>query len=168
MFSLDTHKQKKLKDDIFEFFIIFSRFEFALKESGFLVDKSNAEASWDKFVSQYKDEFTVDEKIKSSYEYLTSAETRPNRQKTRKNTENPDEISTYWDTLNLDTNSPELKKATDVIKVIRNNLFHGGKYGDKTWSDLERTSLLVTHSVTMLLSIVNLDEHLQVYFENYA
>lgn len=42
MFSQDARKQQRLKDDIFNFFVVFSRFEFALKESGYLKDKKSS------------------------------------------------------------------------------------------------------------------------------
>ncbi|EJB8691729.1 hypothetical protein C1S99_25215 [Vibrio parahaemolyticus] len=169
MFSQDARKQQRLKDDIFNFFVVFSRFEFALKESGYLKDKKVAEPSWDKFVTKYKTEFSVNEDIQESYIYLTSEETRPNKQKTNKTNQNGEEVfNTYWDKFNLDAGAPELKKACDVVLTIRNNLFHGGKYGEKTWNDPEKTTLFVNHSVVLILAFTKLDEDIQVYFENFA
>lgn len=169
MFSFEAKEQKQLKDDIFTFFCIFSRFEFALKESGFLANKNHAEANWGSFVNTYKGQFSVSNEAKKSFWYLTDADTRPNKQKVIKTIEDGHEVlSTQWEQFNMDAGAPDLQKVTDAIKVVRNNLFHGGKYGDKTWNDVNRTSLLVKSSVIMILELVNLNEYLQAYFEDFA
>lgn len=172
MFSFENGKQEELRQEIFEFFVVFSRFEFALKERGYIKRKEegkNAEPDWDAFLKINKDNFIVTEDCSVSFQYLTTPETAPNRQKLFYTTESGEEvIKTNWSEQKIDINTPDLKKVIDSIKLVRNNLFHGGKYGDKSWCDFTRTSNLLRHSISMLFVLKELDEYISAYFEDFA
>ncbi|MGI2801004.1 hypothetical protein ACRTC3_20820 [Photobacterium damselae] len=166
MFSSEQEIQKKLEKDIFQFFVIFSRFEFALKSSGFLQkQKKNAEPDWNSFVKKYKDTFQVTEALSPSFSYLTEQKSAPNRQMLKVSN---GALSTTWEKQNINVKDPELKKVTDSIKLVRNNLFHGGKYGDKSWNEPKRTSILINHSIKVILALVELDQEIKISFENFT
>ena len=169
MFSCEDQQQEQLKKDIFKLFVIYSRFEFALKASGYLVKKNAgkpAEPNWDLFVRRYKNAFKVSGKIEISFNFLTEQKTAPNRQVLV--VSNKGELSTKWVTQNIDPNSPELKRVVDSIKLIRNNLFHGGKYGEESWNNLERARLLIEHVINVIWTLVELDKDIEAYFEDFA
>lgn len=55
----------EIRDLAFDFFYWFSRFEFALKEAGYLKNSKPgfvAEPGWDKFVSKWKADYKISEK----------------------------------------------------------------------------------------------------------
>ncbi|WP_407531880.1 hypothetical protein [Vibrio parahaemolyticus] len=173
MFSSEQKKQEKLEKEIFKFFVIFSRFEFALKSSGFLVKKpsgKSAEPNWDSFVKKYKETFQVTDDLNNSFTYLTNQCSAPSRQILVVSDEGTvnEVLSSTWKEQNIDVNAPELKKVVDSIKLVRNNLFHGGKYGDKSWNDPDRTSLLIEHSIKVIWALVGLNSDIEVYFEDFA
>ncbi|WP_230432141.1 hypothetical protein [Plesiomonas shigelloides] len=177
MFSSEKKKQEKLEKEIFKFFVIFSRFEFALKSSGFLVKKPSekpsekpAEPNWDSFVKKYKKTFQVTDELNNSFTYLTNQCSAPSRQILVVSDEGTvnEVLSSTWKKQNIDANAPDLKKVVDSIKLVRNNLFHGGKYGDKSWNDPERTSLLIEHSIKVIWALVELNSDIEVYFVEFA
>ncbi len=172
IFSFERGEQDELRKEIFKFFVVFSRFEFALKEGGYIKKREegkNAEPDWDAFLKANKSKFSVTAKCSNSYCYLTDPETAPNNQKIFYVTESDvKEIKTHWTEQTIDLNSPSLKRVIDSVKLVRNNLFHGGKYGDKTWCDLNRTSSLLKHSIFMLFVLKELDQNISIYFEDFA
>lgn len=46
---------------VFDFFALFSRFEYALKRAGFLRDKERAEPNWDAYTNSLRGSFATDE-----------------------------------------------------------------------------------------------------------
>ena len=51
-----------------------------------------------------------------------------------------------WKELQFEANEFELQKVTLLLRLVRNNLFHGGKHGDKHWDDPESTVRLLKQS----------------------
>ena len=125
----------------FDFFYWFSRFEFCLKENGYLkYDEpgSNAEPGWDKFVAEY------------ASTYRASAEARellsepPERQIVLEN------HTLDWRAVGLTDCTSELAKVARLIKTVRNNLFHGGKHGAAGWDNPTRAESLLSASKAVL------------------
>src|SRR5688572_29831086 len=131
-------QRNKITDDLervaFDFFYWFSRFEFALKENGYLKSDtpgSNAEPSWRKFVEKWQYEYTATRAAKA----LIAA--KPQRQ-----------VVGRWGALDFepvrfDDNPSELGAVVRLAKTVRNNLFHGGKHGSAGWDDPDRTQQLL-------------------------
>ena len=134
-------------DLTFEFFILFSKFECALKHSGYLKrSRGYAEPDWNKFADNseasleklfsYSNQRTVSHAL-----YITTAPPKrqwvENGRLTWKETESP---RNFKDFLNC-------------IKTVRNNLFHGGKFGCDGFTDPERSFQLIAASIAILAEL---------------
>ena len=125
----------ELKDLAFDFFYWFSRFEFALKENKILKRKEageNAEPGWESFVENYANKFVH---TKETEKLLVLS---PKRQKIGQNSE------LEWRDVGLQDCQSELCKVIRLLKIIRNNLFHGGKHGADDWDNPARTKELLS------------------------
>lgn len=118
----------------FEFFYWFSRFEFALKENGYLRSNRpgvNAEPGWDAFERRWRSEY----QLTSEAEHLLQLS--PNRQVVGKHGE------LNWAAVAIAECPSDLARVISLLKVVRNNLFHGGKHGSESWDDRGRTASLL-------------------------
>lgn len=130
----------------FEFFFWFSRFEFALKENGYLnslVDGAKAEPGWDNFVDHWHPT------------YVLSVEAR------RLLTSPPDRQIVLirqlkWRPVGLADCTSNLARVVRLVKTVRNNLFHGGKHGGAGWDDPKRTEGLLKDSIAILEQLADL------------
>ena len=132
---------KELSVLAFDFFYWFSRFEFCLKDNGYLKHHEpgdNAEPGWDKFVERH------------SANYQPSADAQallndpPERQIVLANRE------LDWRAVGTSDCTSELAKVARLVKTVRNNLFHGGKHGAAGWDNPTRTQLLLSASKAVL------------------
>lgn len=154
------------KDDIageltqlaFDYFYWFSRFEFCLKENGFLQNKepgAGAEPGWNEFVATYAEEYEL------SAEALLLLGAPPDRQVVGAN----DTLA--WRALGLDNCRSDLERVVRSVKTVRNNLFHGGKHGAAGWDDVERMRFLITNSQSVLEHLVDLGDLRRDYERMY-
>lgn len=137
----------ELSKQAFDFFFWFSRFEFALKENGYLkshLPGRNAEPGWDEFVGRWNLKYTPSTEAK---ELLASP---PERQIVLAN----DVLD--WKPVGLGDCNSELAKVVRLIKTVRNNLFHGGKHGGAGWDNPQRTQQLLTASKAVLNQLAKL------------
>lgn len=124
-----------LRENAFDFFYWFSRFEFCLKEAGIFKSEDigrNAEPGWSRFVSKYENKF------QPSKESERLMELDPKCQKIGANS------SLEWKSIHFDEVDSDLFKVVKLVKTIRNNLFHGGKHGDRGWDNPDRSKELLT------------------------
>lgn len=131
----------------FDFFYWFSRFEFALKENGYLKSRkvgAKAEAGWDAFIKERHAQYTA------STEANALLEAPPKRQIISPNNE------LCWEAVVLDDGKSELAKIVHLLKIVRNNLFHGGKHGDADWDNPARTMFLVSSGIAILNQLAQL------------
>lgn len=125
----------------FEFFYAFARFEFCMKEAGYLkADKpgKKAEPNWDKFVRSNRTKYSL------STEALKLLQAGPQQQ-----------ISTAhgklaWREIEFDENEYDLQKMAILLRAARNNVFHGGKHGANGWDDVNRSMQILTHGKAVL------------------
>jgi hypothetical protein len=125
----------------FDFFFWFSRFEFALKEGGYLRSHkvgAKAEPGWERLVDGLSLHYTP------STEATLLLAAAPERQVVGVGN------SLTWAPLDLEECKSELEKVVLSIKTVRNNLFHGGKHGAASWDDAERTTALLLASLAVL------------------
>jgi hypothetical protein len=130
----------------FEFFFWFSRFEFTLKENGFLKSRVNgarAEPGWDEFVHQWHPSFVM------SDEALRLLAEPPDRQIIQNN-------QVEWGPVGLADCTSDLARVIRLVKTTRNNLFHGGKHGSAGWDNPKRASQLLNDGKAILDQLADL------------
>ena len=144
--TLGIHMRKddvggSLSNLAFDFFYWFSRFEFALKENGYLNSYEHgakAEPGWNEFVDRWHPRYTA------SAEAQLLLKHPPESQIVIANG------ALAWKPVQLADCNSELSKVVRLTKTIRNNLFHGGKHGGAGWDNSERTEILLTNSKAVL------------------
>ncbi len=135
-----------LKNVSFDFFYWFSRFEFALKENGYLKDATvgaKAEPNWKAFVEKWSVNYVP------SAAALNLVAANPKRQVVGV-------TELEFRDVGFDDNPSELGKVVRLASTVRNNLFHGGKHGHDNWDDPARTEMLLTLSITLLNELADL------------
>jgi len=149
------------KDSILRFFIIFSRFEYALKRAGyFKSDKNNGvKPDWDRFASGLKEHFnySVNKELTCSIDYLKN---KPPLRQILKNNE------FGWEDTGDDQRQPLIIMLICYIKRVRNNLFHGGKFPLRPIEETARDCLLLNSSLTILNECLRLSPIVRNYFLN--
>lgn len=125
-----------------EYFRLFSRFEYALKASGYLVPNSrDAKADWERFSVEINDAFDkIDNKeLKAAITFMLS---EPPKKQINNN-----------GVVDWDETLPNSKNQTDLlllyVRRIRNNLFHGGKFNGH-WFAPERSGPLIDSGIKIL------------------
>lgn len=145
----------ELSELAFDFFFAFSRFEFALKENGYLRDHTPdavALPGWSEFVA----EFSAAYKVSAEAQELLKAS--PEQQVVG----NHDALS--WRAVDLSRSNSELDSVVKLLKTIRNNLFHGGKHSAAGWDDVPRTKTLLQSGLVVLEQLAALDAVLEPDF----
>lgn len=132
------------KKRLIEFFISFSRFEYALKASGFVNLQGNRiYANWDLFIASIIDNFiqTKNDNLNSAVNYII---------------DNPPRIQSLvggavmWRDRQLQENEPLINKLRLHISDIRNNLFHGGKFNGSYQAEIARNNELIKSALIIL------------------
>ncbi|MCN5640014.1 hypothetical protein [Escherichia coli] len=134
-------ENSELNNLSFEFFQEFSRYEYCLKMTGLCNQDGNVVADWDKYASQVQIDFDSpgDPRLAASIDYYIN--NQPKRQNVKGGT-------LYWS----DEPSEQGNKAVLVLMLIRrvrNNLFHGGKFNGH-WFAPQRSKLLLQHGLIIL------------------
>jgi len=142
----------------FEFFVVFTRFEYALKRNGFCRSNESGDVigvDWDKAAASL--EKTCGHEItqfRSSGAYIFSV---PPRKQTRTGQD------FTWRDSNTETMG-EARRALHLLSTVRNNLFHGGKWPSHPVSDPSRDSRLIADAVKLLQLIVESHPKLRASF----
>jgi hypothetical protein len=138
-----------------EFFAVFSRFEFALKESGFdRIVRGFVEPAWRRYAEEVAKLLVVEQgsSLDQAVSYL--CDEPPLSQVGAK----------QWERRPLLGNS-KLEQAIDAAKQVRNNLFHGGKHTPH--SPPGRDNALVKSSLAVLYACLEADKEMRdVYTQN--
>lgn len=125
----------ELKDVSFEYFYWFSRYEYSLKANGFLKNtevRSAAEPGWQRFIDAYCDSYQPSDEAKQLMVL------HPKKQIVGLNQE------LEWKNVGIEDCKSDLCVVVRMLKVIRNNLFHGGKHGDVDMDNKERNVELLS------------------------
>lgn len=125
----------------FEFLFAFSRFEYGLKKNGYLKSADTgkkAEPNWDMFVKRNRNKYVPS----NAAQALVRA--RPKQQVVT----GKEQLG--WQELQFAENEYELQKVTLLLRLVRNNLFHGGKPADAHWDDAQKVIPLLQTSQTVL------------------
>jgi hypothetical protein len=136
-----------------EFFAVFSRMEFALKEDGFVKKgPSRAQPDWDRFATAAATWLTLapESNAAAAVAYLT---------------EEPPQVQTAqlkWEAAPLAGQSA-VERAVHAVTRVRNNLFHGGKHTPH--SPEGRDEKLVRFSLQLIYACLEQNEGLRTTFE---
>lgn len=132
-------------DLVCEFIAVFSRLEYALKATRFSVGNDDGvSANWDRFANEANAIFhEIDsEVLETSVKYLFS---RPPRKQVLE-----DRQRLNFREFEIDHAQRPLQQILLMVRTIRNNLFHGGKYLPFGEDEPGRNEALVQHSLIVL------------------
>jgi hypothetical protein len=150
------------KELVCEFLLYFSRFEYALKRAGFVVgDEKWAEPAWDSFVNSIRGQFSSANGITfmRAIQLLDSAP--PQKQVLK-------DGQLSWADNKKDISESQEAWILRLVRTVRNNLFHGGKYPDTVVPDLERDLQLLRACLTVLKQTLQLSPTVMPWFSSEA
>jgi hypothetical protein len=146
MDSIDTiNSIAANKKVVFTYFGMFSRFEYALKRSGFVRDANgHAEAHWDNYANSLRGQFSgvKDAEFQKAVGFLK-------REAPKKQILQPSGDLDWADTPQGQGESDE-QYVLRLTRAIRNNLFHGGKFPSGPVSDVARNRELLDAGITVM------------------
>jgi hypothetical protein len=142
----------------FAFFCVFSRYEFALKEAGFLTSieaEANAKADWSCFSKCVQAEYSRNQEQAFVKAVACLLDKPPKKQIVkgdgslgfRKPTETRRDID--W--------------VLTLVCRVRNNLFHGGKSSEREFYS-ERDGILMRSSLIVLNSCLDWNDQVKTYY----
>lgn len=147
-------------DLCFRFFILFSRFEYALKRAGFYKEPGKKQRSlelcWDKAGN------ALNSLCKPSLEEYHKRNPYMFQKPPKKLMIHPNG-QIEWFSSNIQTMNTT-RQALHIVSSVRNNLFHGGKWPDGPQSDTARDKLLIESSIEIIEIILNSAESVRTHF----
>ncbi|WP_339867064.1 hypothetical protein [uncultured Algoriphagus sp.] len=140
-----------------DFLILYSRFEYALKECGFLQTSTRVMASIEKYVSSIKDKFKLESGSKLEVAINFIIESPPKVFQIRNE-------SLIWEEKKEDGETLEV--LPEYLRRVRNNLLHGGKFygGIETGS---RNLNLISNSIIIIEYWIDLNEDVKSKFREF-
>lgn len=139
----EVYKQVRFdRDLVFKFFTVFSLFEHALKNAGFVTpaNKHNdAQPNWDKFAVDIEGEFNpkATPELEAAVTYMLA---KPVMRQVVKETQ------LEFFERSKPENQKEIVWISVLVRGVRNNLFHGAKFR----YDPDRDSELIRYSLVIL------------------
>lgn len=144
-----------------EFFVLFSRFEYALKRSGFLrPNVPEAQADWGRFARENQTPFSESNSVSvAKKEAVAYYEKEPPRKQLQQNGR------LHWsDPLRPGDGETSLEFLCRAIGTVRNNLFHGGKFPQFPVQDVSRDEALLKHAKELLFELLELNAEVRRQF----
>jgi hypothetical protein len=144
------------------FFIFFSRFEYALKRHPKYLKQGtvNAEPNWNLFASDRNKDFIPNSSavLNEAVKYFLK---EPPRKQIIENT-----FISWSEPQKYNGKEPLLIWLLRMIRYVRNNLFHGGKFPLINISDPSRNRELLFNSFVILQESLKLDKSIEeIFFE---
>ena len=149
---------KENRDFVFQFFLAVARFEYALKRAGFVKTlDGKADANWDTFASKYKNVFdpAKSDELKQACVYFKA-------HPPRKQIITAGVLS--WSEPDVLGGAPILTWLLGSVRMVRNNLFHGGKFPIAPIEEPARNLTLLRHGLTIIGACVLLDTKVRNHF----
>ncbi len=150
------------RQDAIQLFLLFSRFEYALKRRGFVsvTHGGQVKPDWDRYARE-NDWLTNEnglrrpvDSIRDHVEYLLKVP--PKKQVV-------EEQDLTWKPDNHD-GPDDLVRVLTLVRRVRNNLFHGGKFPGAPVEEIARDRRLLEASIEILYFCLDADESLYSYF----
>jgi hypothetical protein len=131
-----------------EFFFIFARFEYSLKIVGYRKrEDGEAESDWAKLSKDLEGTFRNPPSVELAKAIDYFMQHPPKKQMVRNSN------------LKWEENLPPTKLLADKVMIyvrrVRNNLFHGGKFGTQYLEDPERSEELMKYGIVILNSCLD-------------
>ncbi len=147
------------RDLVADFFIVFARFEYALKRADYLIcDKGSALPDWVDFAKKNSGKFDLENsEVLEAMNYLLA--NPPKRQVVQDGDLFFSDTKRYGNAKNSD-----FEKLIDIIKGVRNNLFHGGKFPSGPADEPGRDTQLIQSAICLLERALEIDEGVQKAF----
>lgn len=149
------------KELALEFFLVFSRVEFALKAAGYAYQsRDGAKPAWDRFARELKDTFNPDinAELETAYAYYIGLP--PQKQVFKDGV-------LGWEN-SIPTNHSPIETLMIYIRRVRNNLFHGGKFNPQNYDETERNEYLLKFALCILKETLNLNHRVQRAYDMAA
>lgn len=146
------------KNLVIEFFIFFSRFEYALKKAGYIDGNSKRVwANWEEFANEIEKFFDAkkNEELEEAVNYLL---TNPPRKQILK------DGKLSWKDNKQSKKESDTEYLLRLVRTVRNNLFHGGKFPELLTYDHERDEKLLLSSLVLLNKCLELKQNLKNHF----
>ena len=143
----------------FRYCAVFARFEYALKETGFLNnDKGSAQANWDVFANSLKGKFSAvhDAEFIGAIAFLKAS---PPRKQVVVG------VGTDWKDSVQGAGDTDEQFVIRLIRVVRNNLFHGGKSFTDGEKVVGRNAELMKAGLVVMEQCLKLSPDVLVAFE---
>lgn len=138
---------------------VFSRMEYALKSTRYAIGSDRDVApAWDQFSNEIDCAFhqITEPAIVEARDYLL---THPPRKQTLAG-----KSIVFIDQI-IDKNQKPTQQILLMVRTVRNNLFHGGKYLPEGEAEIGRNNILVLHSLNILLACSKLNNEVKINFE---
>lgn len=158
---VDRALHARLPEQARNFFVVFARFEYAMKQSGTYSrgGKSGVDPDWDGLAKDLGEEFFASVRAERLAQLLI---TEPPKKQIKQ-----DDGSLGWRDMGAVSNARELFLA---VRRVRNNLLHGGKYRDQcsgAYVEIggsERSDALLSQSLAVLDLALNTKPEVDKYF----
>ena len=143
-----------------EFLAMFSRLEYALKvTTKFRMPRNGeAKANWEAFVTEVEPLFDhkANNSLSEAFNYLTG--------QPLKFLGTQDGVLDWYE-FKVPSNSSDAEKVIRVIKQVRHNLFHGGKFAHDSHATKERDTQLLNYGLIILENMIQLIEEVKSAYE---
>ncbi len=138
------------RDRVLRFFVLFARFEYALKRTRFLRDTERAQPDWNSFTAAATGKLHAgpETELARAIDYLTEHPPLQQRVVTGR---------LEWLPAQARGGSVEAR-LVEHVKAVRNNLFHGGKFPTAPIKELARDRALLDASITVLEALAILEQ----------
>jgi hypothetical protein len=134
---------------VFEFFFVFSRFEYALLNTGYIAErKGGAFADWDRFARDH-DQIFISDQIEQLQKAVRYYEEHPPMKQVVESG-----MLTVREAIPQD--KERLVRLLILVRRVRNNLFHGEKFKALLEGDSARDKDLLEHGLTILHACLKL------------
>jgi len=150
------------KELIYKFFYHFSRFEFALKTTGYILSNdNNVLPDWDRFAKSIDQKYELieikSEEFQKSIKYFF--EQPPKKQ-----------IINSSGTLDWEEYKPKkvqhsFKELLMLVRRVRNSFFHGGKFISGSIIGSERDTTLIEYGLIILKNCLELNQEVKDKFQ---
>jgi len=169
---MGNYQTRANQELLLDFFLTFSRFEYALKVSGFFKMPNQtrhdprcppaAEADWDSFAVSLRGIFSENrtERLRQASEYLLDSP--PNKQVIIKDGCG---WAIAWETPIRPRHETDIEFILRMVRSVRNNLFHGGKHNIELHEQTERTEQLLRSSLAILNECLTLSPRVKDVFD---